>query len=389
MIVYVIRIFSIDDYGKISVALTLLSYFLLFIDFGFNFIGVREVAQNMDEADEILSDVLIIKTALACVSFIIMSAIAMMSDFPSQTRYVILLYNVTLLFAVFNIDWFFQAFEKMHLIAGIRVLRSLISLASVITITTINVNLIWIPISEALGLLAGAFLSVALLDRSSQKLTFRINVVRLKSLLKKSFPAFLIVFLATIYNNIDIFFINHYRDIKDVGIYSAMYKIINLGLIPIVLWYQTNMPGLSKKAFDRDILTKFVKSNLIIGFGCSVCIFIGADVIIKVLYGKKLASASGLLRWLSLIPLSGAFAGAFANLLTPWGMQISQLIVTASGAGINIALNFLLVPGFGMTGAAVATIAAELAVGCVGFLVLNYHWRTMERNVVRNNGNED
>jgi O-antigen/teichoic acid export membrane protein len=55
---------------------------------------------------------------------------------------------------------------------------------------------------------------------------------------------------------------------------------------------------------------------------------------------------------------------ALAHLLIAWGENRSYLFVVSSGAAVNIVLNFVLIPLYGINGAAIATVCAEAAV-CV------------------------
>ncbi|MGB9763467.1 MAG: polysaccharide biosynthesis C-terminal domain-containing protein [Minisyncoccia bacterium] len=63
-------------------------------------------------------------------------------------------------------------------------------------------------------------------------------------------------------------------------------------------------------------------------------------------------------------------AGAFANPINIWGDYKNYLIVVSVGAIINFILNLVLIPKYGINGAIISTILAEVFV----FLTALIYW---------------
>src|SRR5574344_270561 len=71
---YQTRVLGSQAYGKVALAMALMLYFQLIIDFGFILSGTQEIAKNSDnkkEVETIYSSIQYIKLGLIFVSFII------------------------------------------------------------------------------------------------------------------------------------------------------------------------------------------------------------------------------------------------------------------------------------------------------------------------------
>jgi O-antigen/teichoic acid export membrane protein len=152
-----------------------------------------------------------------------------------------------------------------------------------------------------------------------------------------------------------------------LGYYTGAYRIINLvGAVPALL-YLTYVPDLAKitaghsiaKA-TREYIAVVIGSGIVI---VGICFYFSKDIIALIL-GAQFAPSRTVFRILLLNALLIYVNVALAHLLIAWGENRSYLFVVSSGAAVNIVLNFVLIPLYGINGAAIATVCAEAAV-CV------------------------
>jgi PST family polysaccharide transporter len=99
-----------------------------------------------------------------------------------------------------------------------------------------------------------------------------------------------------------------------------------------------------------------------------ITLSIGARPIIHALYGAPFAPAAPLLAVLIWSEVAIFFASTLCNALLAAGLQRFILFPVISGAVINIALNFLLIPRWGALGASYATVIAYGACWTLAFL---------------------
>jgi hypothetical protein len=111
--------------------------------------------------------------------------------------------------------------------------------------------------------------------------------------------------------------------------------------------------------------------SLVLNTISAAVVILGASFITGLL-GDSYSEAAEVLRWIAFVPLLSAWQLFAGNALSGIGHHKTRLYHTMSSAGLNIALNLILIPSHSWRGAAVATMVTEL------YLVV-LHWRTLWR----------
>jgi len=373
--VYLVRILGVEGFGKISFAQAFVSYFVLLVIFGFDTIGVREISKNNSGASKYMNNITTLRFIISVVGYLLLCGIISWVNKPVDTKMVVLSYGLILFPTVFSLDWYFQGFERMNFIAILKLLRSSFLVFLLFLFVRTSKDTILAALMEVGSAMVVVFISFYYLKKNFHSFSFEIDCSFCKQLIKESLPVALISFMVTIYYNLDILMLGVFKDDTVVGLYSAAYRIILLGIIPITLWLYAFTPLLCKQQLDYRTLLNFIGFNLLIGIIVSFTIFITAKYTIKFLYGEKFSDAVNVLQILSIVPFMAAMAGSFANPLTLWGFQFKHLLAVSAGACTNFLLNILFIPKYGMVGAAAATIAAELSVAMVGSYIILFSLR--------------
>ena len=113
---YLIRILGKELYGTIIFTQTVATYFSIFINFGFNIFGAKEIAinkQNIEKINEIFSSILIIKSIFWIISILILIISLFLLHIGVDK---IILYIFSFLICINEVlfpQWFFQGIEKM------------------------------------------------------------------------------------------------------------------------------------------------------------------------------------------------------------------------------------------------------------------------------------
>jgi O-antigen/teichoic acid export membrane protein len=105
-----------------------------------------------------------------------------------------------------------------------------------------------------------------------------------------------------------------------------------------------------------------MSAMLALSIGITITVFVYADLIVQVMFGPAFVEAGAVLRVLVFTMTLVYNECVTAALLYATGRQVHHLKCVALGAGSNLVANFILIPRFGMYGAAVATIIAEVFV---------------------------
>jgi len=170
-----------------------------------------------------------------------------------------------------------------------------------------------------------------------------------------------------IYSQIDRIFIGYFMQTRDVGIFGAASSVAAIvQMVPQSFSYLA-LPMFSKllasnslsefKLLYKDITTLMFFLSLPV----FICLLLLAREILSGLYGQEYSSGAIALAILSGGILSRSLVGPADDSLVSAGKTKAPLISIISGCIVNVVLNILLIPMYGINGAAIATCAGMLA----------------------------
>lgn len=178
----------------------------------------------------------------------------------------------------------------------------------------------------------------------------------------------------SVYNDIDKTFLVSMGQVYAAGIYSAAYRIIDVVSTPIYSIYAAATPrifrdGLQGVRSASQLTDRLLKRMLIYGAVVAVCLFVAAPVLPRI-FGHSFAGSILVLRWLCLLPLLRGLHYSWGTAITGSSSQWYRTATQLSAAGLNIVLNFLLIPRWSWQGAALASLLTDGTLALLSWLVL-------------------
>lgn len=171
----------------------------------------------------------------------------------------------------------------------------------------------------------------------------------------------------------DMLILATFRSRAEVGWYGAVYKLLDgLMMLPQVVLgsvsphLSANFGGGRHEVVER-LLQRAMKYLVVAGGGLSITLFVLAEPIVLLVYGAAFESAVPALRVLAAVLALGFLRLLLIEVLDNVDEREATVKVFAFGVALNIALNLLLVPRYGILGAAWCTVVSE-AVLTVGLL---------------------
>ena len=178
----------------------------------------------------------------------------------------------------------------------------------------------------------------------------------------------------------DRYFLEHYSTATELGLYSVGYRLASLlsdfAIQPFMQTWPSMYFPLAKDAADegKAVLGGFLTYFLVVvGFmGLGICVFV--EPLLKVMADPKFHDAG---RVVPMVVLALVFSGVYRVITV--GVNIRKKnywlpIMVAGAAVVNIAFNFLLIPRWGMMGAAWATVIAYAAMCTASYIVDEYYF---------------
>ena len=364
-IIYIARTLGADGFGKIAFAQAVILYFSLIANLGLSTLGIREVARNRNNVDSYVGNILSLRLLLTALSFLLLLVfIAVIGKSPEE-KSLLILFGLSLFSSALWLGWLFQAVEKMGFIAWARVLDKIFYGALVILLIKDSRQLLTVPWLYVGGsFLATGFLFYIFIRKFGRP-RLRFDFPFWKKMIKRALPMGAAFIMIQIYYNFDTVMLGFMKSNETVGWYNAAYKIVLFvwAFIPIFInvifplmskYYQQSRRKLRLLIFSA---TKLMSSiALPLGVGGTIL----ARPIMSFLYGDKYMNgvvAFQILIWtVTIISVRCTYEQSFLAC----DKEKRYLLGVMVGASTNIVLNLILIPYFGLKGAAIATVVSEL-----------------------------
>lgn len=361
--ILVARYLGPKNYGLLNYSIGFASLFSFLTAIGSDIVISREIIKNNQTADKIMSAGFVLK--LIGGSFAFLSALSFSFIFNNSglIHLLIAIYSLTFIVVSFQVTGtFFQSkvMAKKNVISQIIV--TAVSLLVKLIIIKLGLGIIYLTASYVLDAVLLAFLLISAYLASERKVfKFDFDRALFYKILRYSWPLMLSAAASFLLLRIDQVIIGQMLGDVSVGIYSAAVKLVEIFyFIPTLICYSL-FPALVNARQGSDLsFSKRLKSlYLFMFFGAlflAIFLSLFSGPIIALIFGQEYSAAAGILRiyaWSNI----GMFLGTVMNYrLIAENKEkfifLAQIILVV----INVALNLILLPLFGMAGSAIATL---------------------------------
>ena len=365
---YLARVLLPAGFGMLALAMAIMYYFLLIPNLGLPLLGTRQAARDKDRIMQYASNIVTLRMALAFGSFCLLLLFSYLIEKPTEVKYLIILYGIGVFPFALQLHWLFQAIEKMQYIAlGQTVGAGLYAVFIFVFVRTSEDLLAVPPIYAACMLFFPSLFLVLVFLRRFGLFRPQFDLSLWRALLRQALPMGFSFVMIQIYYNFDIVMLGFIKDDAEVGYYSAAYKVILMVLGVGLLYHQAIFPVLSnyyKTSLEslRRLLLASARIVVTIGLPLALGGTLLARPIMELIYGDEYSSgviAFQILIWaVAVIWLSYVYGH---SLLASDRQNRYAVMITIGAAG-NIALNIALIPRYGLMGASIATLIAEVTV---------------------------
>ena len=159
----------------------------------------------------------------------------------------------------------------------------------------------------------------------------------------------------------DSLLLGFFTNANDVGIYSAAITIVGLFSISQDIFMQIFVPivsknlSMGKKELIRDITKQISKWILLLNIPLFIALFFFPETIINILFGEQYLGATSALRILAVGGIFIGFTNLFVSLINIKGGTKRVLVIFLLFSILNAILDIILIPIYGIVGAAIAT----------------------------------
>jgi len=384
--IWVARYLGPEQFGLFSYAQSFVGLFTAIATLGLDGIVVRELVKDESRRDELIGTAFWLNI-LGALGVLIVLAIAI--NFTSNDSY-----TSSLVFIIASAT-IFQSFNVVDMYFQSKVLSKYIVYANVISLFISSIVKITLILNEApliafalvilfdSFILASGFIYFYFKNRrhseqqnrysvfdTESSFAWKFNKLTALSLLKDSWPLILSGIVISIYMRIDQVMIKEMMNAQAVGQYAAAVRLSEAWyFIPMAI-VSSLFPSIinAKKVSDKLYLERLQRLySLMVWLAIAIALpmtFL-SDWVVNLLYGNAYQEAGSVLMihiWTGVFVFLGV---AFSHYLIVENLMMKSFYRTALGTILNIIFNFILIPKYGIYGAAIATLLGQMTANLI------------------------
>jgi O-antigen/teichoic acid export membrane protein len=354
--------------GSYFIALAMVTTIGVLDDVGLTAVTIREVAKTPEKAKELVRNVIGIKLITMPITIVLALLLPDWRGFDAETTMLVQLAIAVMLLDTLSISMFgvLRGLHKLKYESiGIFVGQTLTACVGTIIVgraalTGGTVDLRWLVIALIVGSAWNMFFATYQVVKRLGVDTLKPSYSQAAPMLRMSFMFFLAAVFVKVYSYIDSFTIEEFLGKGSVGIYAVAYKFTYAfqflplafvgALYPTMSSLANNPVELNKTLMKAEWYLALLAAPIVFG------IFSLAPEIIDTVYGPNYAAAAPVLEVLIFVLLLIFLDFPVGSLLNATGRQAVKTGIMGGAMIINIVANLLLVPMYGIMGAAIAAL---------------------------------
>lgn len=360
--IFIARKLGPENYGQLSYAISFVGLFSFIATMGLDQVLFRDLVKYPDKKNKYLGSAFIIRMVAAFLAIAACLIVAIFLSNNDVSEILIFIIASTFIFNAFQIiNYEFQAIAQAKY-------PSIVSLIIVIILNILKLIIIatgkgviylaFILLLESI-LYAGFYILIYKWKLKKRMLDWKFDKTTSLNLIRDSWPMIFASAFALIYARIDQVMIKNMIDTSSVGIYDAAVRVSEAWYFVPGIIISSLFPAIVNSRERKDIYRERLKKLLILLVSLSVIVALAVSIfapfIIKILYGSEFMDSVNILKIY-------IWSGVWFSI----GMLVTSYLVAENfrkilffssflGMSINVVLNLIFIPRFGIIGSAWAT----------------------------------
>ena len=361
---FLARVLGVDSYGVLEFVLSIFAYLQFMADGGLELWATRTLAQGRD-LHRLAPRVIALRSVLTAITVAVLVGASFVLPGYEGAQQLLLLFLLTLLVQVIDLRWAMLGLQQMRSAAIGMTIAQLGFAVLVFAVVRRPEQVLWVPIARFAGNLLMASYFLIRVRANLRRWSFR-GALRVKDdALRVALTLGASRLLALLSFNFDTVMLGFLRSSAAVGLYNAAYRPLGALLAAASTFFQGLFSALARaEGSSRAELEELARRSLQLAcLGAVPVAVLGtglAEPAVRLLYSDEYLEAATVLRLLSWSAALVLLRGTFRQTLAAVGHQRLDLYCAVTGSAANILLNLILIPRYGLLGAACATILSEV-----------------------------
>ena len=366
---YIVSICGIENYGKVSIGMAISFFLMVFIDYGSDIIGVKDIAVNRENKDALEKIFITTFTSKLILLVGVIGSTAVLFlyvPFFNTEKALFFLGLPILLGQCINPTWFLQGIENFKWITILTIISKLIYLIGIFFFIHQENDYIYINLWWGIGtVLANGFTTLYFINKKGFSFK-KLQKQEVLALLRGNFSMFTSQIFVSLQMYAPIMLIGFFGNNLMAGQYKIVEQIIVVFKTYIYLFFNFVYPRvcyLLEKSTKEGL--RFWKTYNGINF-----VFIAVSMVVIYIFSTQavayfsktdVVEISSLLDWAVLIPLFLAISIPLKQLILGLNQQRFYIQITTTMVVVNLVLMVVLLPHYKLYGVFITLILTEAA----------------------------
>lgn len=371
------------NYGIISYVNAYVAFFTSLCTLGINSVIIKDFVEKPQEQGKTIGTTLAMRFVSSFLSAVMIVCIVNVADRGEPTTIVVaVLCSISLLFQVFDTFnyWFQSRYESKVTSIATFIAYAATTLYRIVLLA-LQKDVVWFAFATAVDyMVLGAILLYFYKKNNGPRLS--VSIEKGKNLLGRSYHYILSGMMVAVYGQTDKFMLKQMLDETSVGFYSLA-STVNLMWVFVLQAIIDSLNPTIMRLYEKN-REQFNRKNrqlyaivIYVSMAAAICFVLFAPLIIKILYGNAYMPAVGPLRiitWYTIFSYLGVARNAW---IVCENQQKYLKYMYLSAAVINVVLNYFMIPIWGASGAAMASLLTEISTS----IILPYFIKDMRPNI--------
>ncbi len=365
---YITKVLDVEGIGSFSFSSSVIDFFCVFAMLGVSSYATREGAMIRDDRVKLQrfgSQMFTINVLSMVISYVLFLLVLLLVPKFSAYHAILIVLSSRIIFSPMTLEWLFSIEEDYLYITIRSIALQIISLVLMFAFVKTRDDVVLYAFITAFSQI-----SVWLWGYFRSKKYVRIGLVlelELKKHLKPILTLFSMTIATTIYVSSDMIVLGFMTDDYHVGIYTAAVKVYKIARTTLGAILVVAIPRLSYYLGNNDKKNYDLTADKVLGILLTFLLpvvtgmFIMAKDIIGVISNERYENAQVTLRILCGALFFCMLAWYYGQcILLPLKQEKVVLVATIISAGVNVILNFILIPIWKENAAALTTLVSEM-----------------------------
>ncbi len=354
-----------SGFGDYTAVMVFLFIPIVIADIGLSAIVLRDVSAAPDRMREIINASIPLRALISLLAVVVTAAFAFVIPLNHRTQVGVLVGSPGAFFTLLNLSLLpvLQVQLRMHRSVAAVLLGRSATFALTLAVLAGGYGFNAIIAANVAGLAVILIVNATTVHRAVS-LKPSVNLEYWGGFLRASLVLGVGLAISQVYFRIDTVLLAVLRPSREVGLYGAAYKFVELSEVFLAAAVLTLVPALTSLAARSDprfipMARRGFEMLAAITAPVALVMLLAPEELLRFTAGSKYEAAAGALQILALYPIVAGTNSLLWRMLIAAHLERILLICAVSILSLNVALNLVLIPIWGYKAAAATSVASE------------------------------